>query len=92
MLDQKIDELVDRWNQHTKTDWGKADAWRKSQVAKRAVLLTERIGAVGKPPAEDEDGDGHTKSPPEGEEKVSCKAKKDKSHPENLALHGRSLP
>lgn len=54
--------------------------------------LREPIRAVGKPPAKGEDGDGHTKSPPEGEEKVSCKAKEGKSHPENLALHGCSLP
>lgn len=50
--------------------------------------LREPIRAVGKPPAKSKDGDGHTESPPEGEEKVSCKAEEGKSHPENLALHG----
>jgi hypothetical protein len=50
--------------------------------------LREPIRAESKPPAKSKDGDGHTESPPEGEEKVSSKAEKGKSHPENLALHG----
>jgi len=65
---------------------------RDSGHRARQIPLAEPIGAIGKPPAKDEDGDGHSKSPPEGEEKVNGKAKEGKSHPENLALHGRSLP
>jgi hypothetical protein len=55
------------------------------------TALAEPLAAVRKPPTENQDRDGGGHGPPKWQEKVRQETNPGKSHPEDLALHRKSL-
>jgi hypothetical protein len=55
------------------------------------AFLSEPAGAVGHPPAGEEDRNGGADGPPERQRQVGDKAEQREGHPEDLFLHGESV-
>lgn len=87
--------MMENGNRTTAMRIQKTPRKRRSRNAKvnngQAPDLGEPIAAVGQPPAEAKDWKGCSHSPPKGEEKIGDKTKDSERHPEDLALHVRSL-